>query len=261
MRKVLLLIISIIFMGTLVGCSSLSVEKKIDYKKYAKNLNERNMGVILHAGHGYAEVRQEAYVLTSTPEAQNTAMEEKNVISFNGIYNANDNTAVGMGVGSNESRIEKGNKKEQLEQEESPQFKVSYANNQYINQNTNETLNLNFIFDKLQGIEKLKPKRYTYDLSRPPYVYYELNEQEFNQIINDDLKIQYDRYKDASIKIDFQEGKANELYIVEMEVYIELEKKDVNGKIVSYYLDNDLQFDSDNLKASEKYEKMKAGRE
>ena len=41
----------------------------------------------------------------------------------------------------------------------------------------------------------------------PPSIFYDLNEQEFNEIINDDLKVEYDEFKRATILVTMQEGK------------------------------------------------------
>lgn len=259
MRKLILLILSISLIGMLTGCSLFV--KEVDYQKFASDLNRKNMTSILHAVDGYSEISHDAYVIVSSPAGKGTVKKETNELYFEGVYNTKNDTAIGKGQKSFETSLEKGQETEQTKTKDSPEFNIRYSDHKYRIQNKNETFDLKFIFDKLQGIEKIKPKDYTYGLDEPPSIFYDLNEQAFNKIINDDLRIKYDKFKRATILINFQEGNGKELYITKVSINFVWEKADSNGKTLNYYLDNILQLDSDNQKAKENYRKWEIGSE
>lgn len=256
MRKLILLILSISLTGVIIGCS-LFVEE-IDYQKFAKDLNQKNMTSILHAVEGYSEISHDERFIISSPAGKGTVKKEKNELYFEGVYNTKNDTAIGKGEKSFETSIEKGQEIEQTKTKKSPEFNVSYSDHEYRIQNKNEAFDLKFIFDKLQGIEKIKPKDYTMDLVQPPSIFYDLNEQEFNKIINDDLKIQYDKLTLATILIDLR-AEDGKLYATEINVSVEWEKTDGLGKVLKYSLYDRLYFENDNQKARESYQKLRAG--
>ncbi|MGC4377671.1 DUF3952 domain-containing protein [Fictibacillus sp. Mic-4] len=235
MKKVFFILLLSAVISLLSGCLFI---KEIDYHAIAKDLNEKNMTSIMRAKNGHSEYHQDAYVITSSPAEKNQIKKETDEIYFEGIYNTAINSAAGKAVKSFDVSIEKGNEEKQIKEESSKEFKVRYANNQYVNQETNKTLNLQFMLDKLQGIEKVKPKHYEYGLDEPPSLAYNLNEQEFNKIINDDLKIDYDKFKGALISIRLQEDKPKRLFITDISVSVEWQKKNKKGQWIDYFYDN-----------------------
>ncbi|MGC4377669.1 hypothetical protein WD019_12110 [Fictibacillus sp. Mic-4] len=105
-------------------------------------------------------------------------------------------------------------------------------------------MDLVFIFDKLQGIEKVKPSKCTYGLDEPPSVSYNLNEKQINEIINDDLKIKYTTFKKAIISMNLQKTKKG----------MQNKKKDKNGQVISYDMGNSIFLESGNLDAKNKFQ-------
>jgi hypothetical protein len=101
------------------------------------------------------------------------------------------------------------------------------------------------LIDKIQGLEKVVPKNYSYGLDVPPSVFYDLNEVEFNEIINDDLKIEYDIFKRATILIAMQEGEARKPYATGIDISISWEKRENEGKLIDYHLFSGVSFNTD----------------
>ncbi|WP_026677564.1 hypothetical protein [Fictibacillus gelatini] len=257
MKKLLSVLLSIIIISSVSGCSSSDsspFEKKVDYKKIAKDLNEKNMDSILHAVDGYSNIRQRYFIIARSKNGnENNIRREDKDIGFNGVYNTVTNSAKGLGGTSFETSIEKGSgEQDSVKKNSSPDFKVSYSNNQFINEKTKKPLDLVFIFDKLQGIEKVKPSKYTYGLDEPPSVSYNLNEKQFNEIINDDLKIKYNTFKKAIVSIRLQKAKKG-MQIFSITVGAEWEKKDKNGRVINYDMGNSIFLESDNLDAKNKF--------
>ncbi|MEZ0116930.1 DUF3952 domain-containing protein [Heyndrickxia faecalis] len=249
MKKLLLMFFTITMITAISGCSLIA--KEVDYQKIADDLNKKNMDAILYAVNGYANYDQTSFIVT-TYKVNGKKREETNRISISGIYNTNDNTAVGTGQKSYEM-IDNPNtsKGKKVKDNKQPSFNLKYLNNQYIDIKTKKPVDIQFIFDKLQGIEKLKPDHYTYGLDEPPFVNYDLNEKEFNEIVNDDLKIKYDKFKGASILISLNEDKSK-LYIDTISLGADWEQ-DINNKQVEYSLVNEIYPSQDNKKAFKEF--------
>ncbi|MEZ0116901.1 UNVERIFIED_ORG: hypothetical protein ABRZ91_000858 [Heyndrickxia coagulans] len=250
MKKLFSILLMLLLMiGMMSGCSL--IVKEVHYKKIAEDLNQKKMDKILYAVDGYANYDQTFFIVT-TYKVNGKKKEEKNKINISGIYNTNDNTAIGTGQKSYEMTDNPETSKERMVKDnKQPSFNLKYLNNQYINIKTKEPVDVQFTFDKLQGIEKLKPDHYEYGLDEPPFVNYALNEKEFNEIINDDLKIKYDKFKDASISISLSEDK-NKLYIDNISVGADWERY-INNKQVEYSLVNDIYPSHDNKTAFKEF--------
>ena len=165
MKRTMLILLPFALIAISSGCSLFV--KEVDYQTIANDLNEKNMDKILNAVDGYAEINHSTFVISTSPENQDEIKKDTDEISFWGVYNTSDDTALGAGDITYESIVEKNNIEEQISEKYSPEFSVSYSGNQYVNPETNEELNLIFMIDKLQGIEKLTPKRYEYGLESP----------------------------------------------------------------------------------------------
>ncbi|MEZ0116895.1 UNVERIFIED_ORG: hypothetical protein ABRZ91_000852 [Heyndrickxia coagulans] len=194
------------------------------------------MDAILYTKKGYAKYNQTSYVDIAY-KVNHKLRVETIKINISGIYNTNNMTAIGTAQKSYQV-IDNPNepKSTLLKDEKEPPFHFKYSNNRYINTDIRKPIDVSFIFDKLQGIEKLKPYHYSYGLDEPPSVIYTLNEKEFNEIINDDLKIKYNTFKDASIFISLHEDN-NKLYIDYIRVGAEW-KGQFNHKQASFTLIN-----------------------
>ncbi|MEZ0116905.1 UNVERIFIED_ORG: hypothetical protein ABRZ91_000862 [Heyndrickxia coagulans] len=249
MKKLVSVLFMPLMIGMMSGCSLIT--KEVDYQKIADDLNKKNMGAILYAVDGYANYDQTSFIVTRY-KVNGKKKEETNTISISGIYNTNDNTAIGTGQKSYEMIDNPDSPKgKKVKDNKEPSFHLKYLNNQYINIKTKELVDVQFIFDKLQGIEKLKPDHYEYGLDEPPFVNYKLNEKEFNEIINDDLKIKYDKFKSASIFISLTEDN-NKLFIDDLSVGAVWENN-VNNKQVQYTLVNEIDPSRDNKKAFKEF--------
>jgi phage tail tube protein FII len=253
MRKFKLIMLPISLIVLISGCSLFV--KEVDYQPIANDLSEINMDKILNAVDGYAEITHSAFVVTSTAGGKNEIKREKDKFSFRGIYNTSDNTALGAGEITFESTVEKNDTEEQISKENSPEFPLNYSENQYINPETNEEFDLVFMVDKLQGIEKVAPKRYKFGLDSPPMISYDLSEHEFNEIINDDLKIDYDVFNKATISLELQEkNKRFSITRISLNVaWSELK----NNVLIDYQLNNRISFPKENVDAKREYKQLK----
>ncbi|MDR4191313.1 hypothetical protein FO521_32685, partial [Bacillus pseudomycoides] len=91
------------------------------------------------------------------------------------------------------------------------------------------------IVDRLKGIGKLKmkPGDDIKKFDQPNTVGYKLTESEFQSIINDKLKIQYDEYSGATIVLHLDAAK-NPKQILQVSVDINYKKKNDEGNLVRY---------------------------
>ncbi|KGT38485.1 DUF3952 domain-containing protein [Weizmannia sp. CD-2023] len=254
MKKLLLMFFTITMITATSGCSLFT--KEVDYQKIANDLNKKNMDEIMHAVDGYAKYEHVVRVITTTPVDKNRAKEETTEKYFKGIYKTNNNTALGRWQKSYKSETEIKNKDKYIKDKEknSSYYQTSYKNHQYINKQTNDTLDSQFVFDQLQGIEKLTPKSYKYGMDEPPTVAYQLNEKEFNNIINDNLRVDYDKLKQAMITINLYREE-NKLYIKTIFISIEWKKK-INKDQINYFLEDRLYLEDNNKKAKDEYKRL-----
>ncbi len=71
---------------------------------------------------------------------------------------------------------------------------IKYEDNQSKSPDQNlDVSNVRFIFNRLKGIDSLRPKKDKKRFSESSKVTYYLTESEFQEIINDKLKADYDR--------------------------------------------------------------------
>ncbi|EEL96163.1 hypothetical protein bmyco0001_54340 [Bacillus mycoides DSM 2048] len=91
--------------------------------------------------------------------------------------------------------------------------------------------------DRLKGIGKLKmkPGNDIKKFDQPNTVGYSLTESEFQSIINDKLKIQYDEYSGATIVLHL-DGAKNPKQILELSIYVDYKKKNDEGNLLKYAL-------------------------
>ena len=246
MKKIMLMLLPVSLIAFLSGCSPF--EKEVDYQPIANDLNEKNMDRILNAVDGYAEINHRAFVITPLPEDKN----KKDKAVFTGVYNTNNNNA--FGTGTKVKSID-GNKANELsKEEESHSFSASYSDGKYTNRESNEEFDLIFMLDKLQGINDIVPTKFSYGLDSPPSIFYDLNEQEFNEIINDDFQIEYDNFKRATLLISLQEDRSEKkFYISKIGIGVEWEEKDSDGNLISLELYNNVDMTIGNLGAKEDY--------
>lgn len=104
---------------------------------------------------------------------------------------------------------------------------------------------VNLIVDRLKGIGKLKmkPGDDIKKFDQPSTVGYKLNESEFQSIVNDKLKIQYDEYDGGSIALHIDSKDSSE-QILEVSIVINYKKRNDEGKLVEYISQIHTSFDS-----------------
>lgn len=121
---------------------------------------------------------------------------------------------------------------------------------------------VNLIVDRLKGIGKLKmkPGDDIKKFDQPSTVGYKLTELEFQSIINDKLKIQYDEYGGGSIALHI-DSKNGSKQILEVSIVINYKKRNDEGKLVEYISQIHTSFDShqgNNQDAKQEYIDFKA---
>ena len=244
MKKLMLRILPISLIALLSGCSLFV--KEVDYQPIANDLNEKNMDRILNAVDEYAKINHRAFVITPLPDDKN----QKDKAVFTGVFNTNNNNAFGTGT---EIKSIDGNEANELsKEEESHSFSASYSDGKYTNRESNKAFDLIFMMDKLQGIEEVVPADVSYGLDEPPSIFYDFNEQEFNEIINDDFQIDYDNFKRATLLIGLQKSE-DKFYISDIGIGVEWEEKNDEGKLISRQLYNSVDMTIGNLGAKEDY--------
>ena len=109
---------------------------------------------------------------------------------------------------------------------------------------------------QLQGIEKLIPETYTYGLDEPPSVGYKLTESQFEEIINDDLFIQYDKFEEAKVLIQLREvGNSFEIKTITISADLERNTEDTIHRILLSSR-TDLLLTEENGDSQEAYERQ-----
>ncbi|QUW20808.1 hypothetical protein JSQ81_13395 [Sporosarcina sp. Marseille-Q4063] len=210
MKKLMLLILTVSLAALIVGCSLFV--KEVDYQTIATDLNEKNMDKILNAVGRYGEINQ--YITIS----YNGMDIEDN--SLHGIFDTKDKISYGVF-----SQWDVNNKIEGNYFYENDEFKVD-------NQNVTGEKML-FLSMHLQGIEKLIPEKYIYGLDEPPSVRYQLTESQFEEIINDDHDIQYDKFEAAKVLIQLREvGNSFEIKTITISAKLEREMEENIHKVL-----------------------------
>ena len=84
---------------------------------------------------------------------------------------------------------------------------IKYEDNQSKSPDQNlDVSNVRFIFNRLKGIDSLRPKKIK-RFSESSKVTYYLTESEFQEIINDKLKADYDKFDEAILLMEFSSAK------------------------------------------------------
>lgn len=209
-----------------------SCTKEIDYVAISKKLNEGELSKIMNANEDkYVHLSCMSFVSIEDSFGNETTTKE----DISGCLSISDNIGYGRIKKSVNEKI-KNSENDSLVEKIETEF--IYKNEQYVCKN-NEKLFSVFLFGKLQGLQNVKPVAYTYGLDQPPSLFYRLNQKEFESIINDDLKIKYDHFKDATILIGFHYLTDEEpSRISEIGIEIDYEKKNNQekyDKIHQYY--------------------------
>ncbi|PHB84430.1 hypothetical protein COE98_28135 [Bacillus wiedmannii] len=256
-KRVSKMISIIIAISLLQACSFF--EEKIEYEPFVKALDEGDMKKVMSASDdGYAFVEQRG--IYSTYEQKEDG-EHRNTIyqTSEGIYNTKDKSLYGNTTQEVTSAVDSKDNKEEVVY----RTNIMYKNGQVQSPESNLDVSyVNLIVDRLKGIGKLKmkPGDDIKKFDQPSTVGYKLNQSEFQSIVNDELKIQYDEYDGGSIvlHIDSKDGSEQ---ILEVSIVINYKKRNDEGKLVEYISQIHTSFDShqgNNQDARQEYIDFKA---
>ncbi|MFB5566853.1 DUF3952 domain-containing protein [Bacillus cereus] len=239
-KKARMMIVLLIVSSLLSGCSF--GETKIDYKPFVKALDEGDMRKVMSASDdGYAYVKQRG--IYSTYEQKEDGEHRKTIYQTSeGIYNTKDKSLYGSTTQAVTSAVDsKDNKKEGVYR-----TNIMYKNGQVKSPDSNLDVSyVNLIVDRLKGIGKLKmkPKGDIKKFDQPSTVGYKLTESDFQSIINDNLKIQYDEYGGGSIALHIDSKNGLE-QILQVSIVMNYKKRNDEGKLVKYISQIHTYFDS-----------------
>ncbi|EEL56419.1 DUF3952 domain-containing protein [Bacillus cereus] len=212
-------------------------ETKIEYERLVKALDEGDMKTVMSASDdGYAFVEQRG--IYSTFEQKEDGEHSKTIRqTTEGVYNTKDKSLYGEAIQTVATDIEKDKGKrtnENYKKETIYSTHVKYENGQVKSSDSNLDVSyVNLIVDRLKGIGKLKmkPGDDIKKFDQPNSVGYRLTESEFQSIINDKLKINYDEYDGSTISLSFDSAK-NPKQILQLSIDIDYKKKNGDGKLV-----------------------------
>lgn len=248
-----------IVLSILGGC-----DIKIEYERLVKALDEGDIKTIMSASDdGYAFIHEE--VRCSSYEEKEDGEHSRTIYqTTGGIYNTKEKNLYGMTSQEIVTKIrneKNSGENDNYKKEKVYSTSIRYENNKLKTPNPNlDVSHVKLMFDRLQGISKLKPNEDKKSFSLPPEVSYELTESQFQQMFNNKLKLQYDKFDDALFTIEFnsaRDTKENPLEITVISLSIGYEKKNEEGKMIRYdqkieaFLGNK---ESNNETAKNKYE-------
>ncbi|EJQ32025.1 MULTISPECIES: DUF3952 domain-containing protein [Bacillus] len=239
-KKAKVMIVVSIVASLLSGCGF--GEKQIDYKPFVKALDEGDMGKVMSASDdGYAYVKQRG--IYSTYEQKEDGEHSKTIYQTSkGIYNTKDKSLYGNTTQEITSEVDNKNYKEEVNYSTN----ISYKNGRVQSPESNLDVSyVNLIVDRLKGIGKLKmkPKGDIKKFDQPSTVGYKLTESDFQSIINDNLKIQYDEYGGGSIVLHIDSKNGLE-QILQVSIVMNYKKRNDEGKLVKYISQIHTYFDS-----------------
>lgn len=247
----------IIAISLLQACSFF--EKKIEYEPFVKALDAGDMKTVMSASDdGYAFVEQRG--IYSTYEQKEDG-EHRNTIyqTSEGIYNTKDKSLYGNTTQEVTSAVDSKDNKEEVVY----RTNIMYKNEKVQSPDSNLDVSyVNLIVDRLKGIGKLKmkPGDDIKKFDQPSTVGYKLTELEFQCIINDKLKIQFDEYGGGSIALHI-DSKNGSKQILEVSIVVDYKKRNDEGKLVKYISQIHTSFDShqgNNQDAKQEYIDFKA---
>jgi hypothetical protein len=252
-----MMIVLLIVSSLLSGCGF--GETKIEYEPFVKALDEGDMKKVMSASDdGYAFVEQRG--IYSTFEQKEDGEHRKTIYQTSeGIYNTKDKSLYGNTTQEVTSAVDSKDNKEEVVY----RTNIMYKNGQVQSPESNLDVSyVNLIVDRLKGIGKLKmkPGDDIKKFDQPSTVGYKLTELEFQCIINDKLKIQFDEYGGGSIALHI-DSKNDSKQILEVSIVMNYKKRNEEGKLVEHISQIHTSFDShqgNNQDAKQEYIDFKA---
>ncbi|EMY5507517.1 DUF3952 domain-containing protein [Bacillus cereus group sp. MYBK249-1] len=230
-KKAKVMIVVSIVASLLSGCGF--GETKIEYERLVKALDEGDMKTVMSASDdGYAYVKEE--VRDSTFWAENDKRINVVYQTTGAVYNIKEKRFYGTTLQEIASSLNNEQKKEETIYRTS----IKYEDNQLKSPDQSlDVSNVHFIFDRLKGIDSLKPKKDKKRFSEPSKVTYYLTESEFQEIINDKLKVDYDKFDEAILLLEFnsaKDTKENPMEFTTISITMGYEKKNKEGQLIRH---------------------------
>ncbi|OUB23014.1 hypothetical protein BK708_17145 [Bacillus thuringiensis serovar yunnanensis] len=240
-KKAKVMIVVSIVASLLSGCGF--GEKQIDYKPFVKALDEGDMGKVMSASDdGYAYVKERIVDFTIETNGDenhyNTLYQ-----TTEGIYNLNEKLLYGITsqkITNKTKDIKDRHKDINYKEEEKYNTNFMYKNGKVQGSDSNLDISpVKLIFNRLQGVGNLKLKAdgNRKKFNEPNSVGFTLTEAQFQEIINDKFKLQYNKFENASIVLNFNDSIDNEkhpMQITELTISIDYEKKNDEGKMLTH---------------------------
>ncbi len=257
----------IVAISLLQACSFF--EKKIEYESFVKALDEGDMGNVMSASDdGYAYVKERIVdftIETSGDENHYNTLYQ----TTEGIYNLKEKLLYGKTSQRITSKtIDEKDRHKDINYKEEEKYNTNFMYQNGKVQGSASNLDVSpvkLIFNRLHGVGKLQLKTggNRKKLNEPNSVGFTLTEAQFQEIINDKLKLQYDKFGNTSIVLNFNDSIDNEkhpMQITELIISIDYEKKNDEGKMLTHSQQIYVYFSSkkDNTEtAKDKYKEYK----
>ncbi|MBJ8027239.1 DUF3952 domain-containing protein [Bacillus pseudomycoides] len=239
MRKLMKLTIKMLTLILIFGGCSVG-ETKIEYERLVKALDEGDMKTVMSAGNeGYAHV-EEQIIHSIIEEKEDGEYRRTRYQTTDGIYNTNDKSLYGTTTQeiADKTTNDKNKENNSYKSEEKYNTYIIYKNDQVQSLNPSlDVSSIKLVIDNLEGIGKLKTDKDTKGFDEPNSIGIGLTEVQFKDMINDKLKLQYDKFQDASIVIDFNSAKDRKektMRISEITISITYDKKNEEGKMLKH---------------------------
>ncbi|WP_242263934.1 DUF3952 domain-containing protein [Bacillus cereus group sp. BfR-BA-01400] len=240
-KKAKVMIVVSIVASLLSGC--VFGEKQIDYKPFVKALDEGDMRKVMSASDdGYAYVKERVIDFT-TEKNGDDRIHNTLYQTTEGIYNLKEKLLYGITsqkITSKTKDIKDRHKDINYKEEEKYNTNFMYKNGKLQGSDSNLDISpVKLIFNRLQGVGNLKLKAdgNRKKFNEPNSVGFTLTEAQFQEIINDKLKLQYNKFENASIVLNFNDSIDNEkhpMQITELTISIDYEKKNDEGKMLTH---------------------------
>ncbi|HDR6954783.1 MULTISPECIES: DUF3952 domain-containing protein [Bacillus cereus group] len=240
-KKAKVMIVVSIVASLLSGCGL--GEKQIDYKPFVKALDEGDMRKVMSASDdGYAYVKERVIDFT-TEKNGDDRIHNTLYQTTEGIYNLKEKLLYGITsqkITSKTKDIKDRHKDINYKEEEKYNTNFMYKNGKLQGSDSNLDISpVKLIFNRLQGVGNLKLKAdgNRKKFNEPNSVGFTLTEAQFQEIINDKLKLQYNKFENASIVLNFNDSIDNEkhpMQITELTISIDYEKKNDEGKMLTH---------------------------
>ncbi|EJR39500.1 DUF3952 domain-containing protein [Bacillus mycoides] len=237
-KKAKVMIVVSIVASLLSGCGF--GEKQIEYERLVKALDEGDIATIIDTSDtGFASIIQSYGLVQKKKDQENQTNVTVENTKAKSVLNIRENIAYGVTSKDLRTFIENDKNKE------SELAKDIYSNKLFVYESNNfkskdreiEASKVHYIFNTLKGISSIKPTRDTRGGDEPNSIFYNLTEEEFKNILNDDLKLNYSKFREAKVSLYFSDSrdrKNNPLKITRIRIGIGFEEKQNNQNIESF---------------------------